>query len=85
MNRNFIQGHPFHLELSPYPLLVSLALLIIRLSGVMTFHGYNYVAFLLSLGIFMTVFGMALWFKDVVREATYQGHHMVQYYARTMV
>src|SRR3954467_15738853 len=33
MNRNFIQGHPFHLvEPSPYPLLVSLALLITTLS-----------------------------------------------------
>jgi hypothetical protein len=76
MNRNFIQGHPFHLvEPSPYPLLVSLALLITTLSGVMTFHGYSNGAFLLSLGFLSAVFGMGLWFKDVVREATYQGDH----------
>jgi cytochrome c oxidase subunit 3 len=78
MNRNFIQGHPYHLvEPSPYPLLVSLALLITTLSGVMTFHGYSNGAFLLSLGFLSTVFGMALWLKDVVREATYQGHHTI--------
>jgi cytochrome c oxidase subunit 3 len=78
MNRNFIQGHPFHLvEPSPYPLLVSLALLITTLSGVMTFHGYSNGAFLLLLGFLSTVLGMALWFKDVVREATYQGHHTI--------
>jgi cytochrome c oxidase subunit 3 len=78
MNRNFIQGHPFHLvEPSPYPLLVSLALLITTLSGVMTFHGYSNGAFLLLLGFLSTVFGMGLWFKDVVREATYQGHHTI--------
>src|SRR3954462_6233107 len=54
MNRNFIQGHPFHLvEPSPYLLLVSLALLITTLSGVMTFHCYSNGAFLLSLGFFI--------------------------------
>src|SRR5690349_15773810 len=54
MIRNFIQGHPFHLvELSPYPLWVSLALLITMLSGVMTFHGYsNEGIFLLLPGFF---------------------------------
>jgi len=62
MNRNFIQGHPFHLvEPSPYPLLVSLALLITTLSGVMTFHGYSNGAFLLSLLCFLsTVFAISL-------------------------
>src|SRR3954466_7841527 len=60
MNRNFIQGHPFHLvESSPYVLLVSLALLITTLSGVMTsIHGYSNGAFLLSLGFFSTVFAV---------------------------
>src|SRR4051812_12401416 len=78
MNRNFIQGHPFHLvQPSPYPLSASLALLITTLSGVMTFLGYSNGAFLLLLGFLSTVLGMALWFKDVVREATYQGHQNI--------
>jgi hypothetical protein len=60
--RNFIQGHPFHLvEPSPYPLLVSLALLITTLSGVMTFHSYSNGAFLLSLLCFLsTVFAVTI-------------------------
>src|SRR4051812_5901544 len=62
MNRNFIQGHPFHLvEPSPYLLLVSLALLITTLSGVMTFHCYSNGAFLLSLLCFLsTVFAVTI-------------------------
>ena len=78
MNRNFIQGHPYHLvEPSPYPLLASMALLITTLSAVMTFHGYSNGVFLLLLGILSTVLSMGLWFKDVIREATYQGHHTI--------
>ena len=62
MIRNFIQGHPFHLvEPSPYLLLVSLALLITTLSGVMTFHCYSNGAFLLSLLCFLsTVFAVTI-------------------------
>jgi len=53
MKRNFIQGHHFHLELSPYLLLVSSALLCTTLSGVMTLHGYsNEGIFLLLPGFF---------------------------------
>src|SRR5690349_1777800 len=71
MNRNFIQGHPFHLELSPYLLLVSSALLYTTLSGVMTFHGYsNEGIFLLLQGFLSIILAMELWFLDVVREAT---------------
>src|SRR4051812_5678792 len=64
MNRNFIQGHPFHLELSPYLLLVSSALLYTTLSGVMTFHGYsNEGIFLLLPGFLSIILAMELWFQ----------------------
>jgi len=74
MNRNFIQGHPYHLvEPSPYPLLVSLALLITTLSGVMTFHCYSNGAFLLSLLCFLsTVFAVTIsliGFRDLLSLA----------------
>ena len=36
----------------------------------------NYGVFLfLCLGLFSTLYGMFLWCRDVVREATFQGHH----------
>src|SRR6184192_710619 len=65
MIRNFIQGHPFHLELSPYLLLVSSALLCTTLSGVMTFHGYsNEGIFFLLPGFFSIILAMELWFHS---------------------
>jgi hypothetical protein len=71
MNRNFIQGHPFHLELSPYLLLVSLALLITTLSGVITFYGYsNEGIFLLLPGFLSIILAMELWFQVIVQRAT---------------
>jgi cytochrome c oxidase subunit 3 len=75
MNRS-VQAHPYHLvEASPWPLAVSFSLLTTTLSGVMTFHGYSNGSFLLALGLVATVSTMALWFKDVTREGTFQGHH----------
>lgn len=41
----------------------------------MTFHGYSNGGFLVILGLIATMFTMALWFKDVSREGTFQGHH----------
>jgi len=71
-----VQAHPYHLvEPSPWPLLVSLALLTTTLSAVMTFHGVSNGPLLLSLGLLSTIFTMALWFISVTREATAEGHH----------
>src|SRR4051812_47115096 len=68
MNRNFIQGHPFHLvEPSPYLLLVSSALLCTTLSGVMTFlyGGYsNEGIYFLLPGFFSIILAMELWFHS---------------------
>lgn len=71
-----VQAHPYHLvEPSPWPLLVSLALLTTTLSAVMTFHGVSNGPLLLSLGLLSTILTMALWFISVTREATAQGNH----------
>jgi cytochrome c oxidase subunit 3 len=71
-----VQAHPYHLvEPSPWPLLVSLALLTTTLSAVMTFHGFSNGPFLLSLGLLSTILTMTLWFISVTREATALGHH----------
>jgi cytochrome c oxidase subunit 3 len=71
-----VQAHPYHLvEPSPWPLLVSLALLTTTLSAVMTFHGFSNGPLLLKLGLLSTILTMSLWFISVTREATAQGHH----------
>lgn len=70
------QAHPFHLvEPSPWPLLTSFALLITTVSAVMTFHGYNLGELFLIIGLISTVSCMGFWFKDVITESTYLGHH----------
>lgn len=75
MNRS-VQAHPFHLvEASPWPFAVSFSLLVVTLSGVMTFQGYSNGLFLLTLGFISLVSTMTLWFKDISREGTFQGHH----------
>ena len=43
-------------------------------------HGYSGGGFSLSLGLFTIVFTMYVWWRDIIREATFEGWHtsMVQ-------
>jgi len=70
------QVHPYHLvEPSPWPLGASVACLILTLGGVMKFHGFIAGDIGLPLGLILVLATMFFWWKDVVIEATYQGHH----------
>jgi len=76
-----IQKHPFHLvDPSPHPMFASLGALTSTVGGVMYFHGYEGSDFVLCLGLGMIIYVMFTWWRDVIREATFQGHHtyMVQ-------
>ena len=77
--RNLFQLFPAHLlENSPWPILVSFSLLSLTLSAVMYMHGYNNGGPLLTLGTILTLYGMALWFRDMITESTFQGAHTKQ-------
>lgn len=79
INRNQFQSFPYHLvDQSPWPILVSFSLLSLTLGAVMYMQGFNYGGQLLSLGFTLTVFGMILWFRDIITEGTYLGHHTIQ-------
>jgi cytochrome c oxidase subunit 3 len=79
INRNQFQFFPYHLvEPSPWPILVSFSLLNLTLGAVMYMQGFTYGGSLLSLGFTLTVFGMILWFRDIITEGTYLGHHTIQ-------
>jgi len=79
INRNQFQSFPYHLvDPSPWPILVSFSLLSLTLGAVMYMQGFTYGGYLLSLGFTLTVFGMILWFRDIITEGTYLGHHTIQ-------
>jgi cytochrome c oxidase subunit 3 len=71
-----IQKHPFHLvDPSPWPLFSSISAFTSTVGGVMYMHGYTGGGSLLSLGMCMIMYSMFAWWRDVVREGTFQGHH----------
>jgi LAGLIDADG endonuclease/Cytochrome c oxidase subunit III len=51
-------------------ILVSFSLLNMTTGAVAYFHGYYLAGYILALGFITTVFGMTLWFKDVITEST---------------
>lgn len=68
--------HPFHLVTpSPWPLLASLGAFLLTLGGVMYMHSYRWGGYVLSFGVFYLLFIAILWWRDVIREATFEGMH----------
>jgi len=66
--------HPFHLvDLSPWPLLSSISALGTTTGLVVWFHEKDY--FLLFIRISLILLIIYQWWRDISREATYQGLH----------
>ena len=73
------QVHPFHLvDPSPWPIVSATGAFAATFGGVMFFHSYQGGIFLLNLGLFIIVFGMFVWWRDVIREGTFEGQHTKQ-------
>ena len=71
-----MRKHPYHLvDPSPWPLLASAACLVTTVGGVMYMHSYTGGGVFLASGIGMIIYSMCVWWRDVIRESTYQGHH----------
>nr|YP_010480563.1 cytochrome c oxidase subunit III [Nasonia vitripennis]ACH81732.1 cytochrome oxidase subunit 3 [Nasonia vitripennis]QVT11045.1 cytochrome c oxidase subunit III [Nasonia vitripennis]UVN15288.1 cytochrome oxidase subunit 3 [Nasonia vitripennis] len=65
---------PFHLvTLSPWPLLLSFNLLILMISLMNLFNNFNYYMLLFSMLLMML--SLYQWWRDVIRESTFQGFH----------
>ena len=66
--------HPYHLvDPSPWPLVGAIAAGVMAAGGVLFMHDYGTLA--LILGAIMVLGTMAVWWRDVIREATFEGHH----------
>lgn len=76
MSNNNIQRHPFHLvDSSPWPFLVGVTSLAITFSFVMYMQCYSFGFYLFTFSFLTLIILSSFWWRDVVREATYQGHH----------
>lgn len=71
-----LQRHPFHLvDPSPWPFVASLAAFSCAIGGVMFMHAYKNGGFTLLVGFLSLLTIMFVWWRDVVRESTLEGHH----------
>lgn len=71
-----VQRHPYHLvDQSPWPLFTGISTFILTTGSVAYMHNYAGGGYIFALGV-LTLIGVAAnWFRDIVREATFQGHH----------
>jgi len=69
-----VPKHPYHLvDPSPWPILGSIAAGLLATGGVLFMHGYGW--WLMAIGFLAVLATMAVWWRDVIREATFEGHH----------
>src|SRR5260370_3479711 len=66
--------HPYHLvDPSPWPIFGALGAGFLTSGGVLYMHGYGWT--LLIIGILSVLAIMAVWWRDVIREAPFQSYH----------
>ena len=71
-----MRKHPYHLvDPSPWPLFAGLAAFVTTIGAVMYFHAYVGGGLVCSFGLLMVLYSMFVWWRDIIREATFEGHH----------
>nr|QWB85849.1 cytochrome c oxidase subunit III [Clytomelegena kabakovi] len=71
------KNHPFHLvEISPWPILGAFGAMATMMGLIKWFHNFNNSLLLLGLGILTLV--MIQWWRDIIRESTFQGIHTLK-------
>lgn len=69
-------NHPFHLvSVSPWPFFSGLSCLCLTGGFVMFCHNIRGGSLVLCLGIFTLIANVISWWRDVIRESTFEGRH----------
>jgi len=78
--------HFWHIvTLSPWPFVLSLSVISLPLGLVTFFQGYFNGLTLFFIGILVIIFIIFLWFRDIIIEGTFEGHHTKQVQASLIV
>lgn len=76
LNSITAQRHAFHLvDPSALPLLTSISALCLTTGSILFFHGYIGGFQATLFGFISVLICFFLWWRDIVRESTYEGHH----------
>ena len=68
--------HRFHIvDASPWPFTTSISLATMLLGVVLYFHSYSNGGLFLFYGLFSLIYSVSLWWRDVIREGTFEGYH----------
>jgi hypothetical protein len=68
--------HQFHIvTVSPWPFFATITAFTALVGAVRYIHGHRGGTFLLLAGLFTMILVMVCWWRDVVREASYQNVH----------
>ena len=60
---------------SPWPFFTSNSIFALVVSLTSYMHGYLYSLFFLFTSLFLVLLCMGLWWRDIIREGTFEGHH----------
>jgi heme/copper-type cytochrome/quinol oxidase subunit 3 len=81
MNNSVIKNYqqsPFHLvDPSPYPILCAFSCFGLMTGMALFMHNFSNGGLLVLFSLSTLLFIMGLWFRDIVREATFEGNHTV--------
>lgn len=75
-NKRYNYSHTYHLlNSSPWPILTSFSLLIIATGLTLWMHFYQNGQLLVILGVVLTSSCVICWWRDTIRESTFEGNH----------
>nr|ARO34962.1 cytochrome c oxidase subunit III [Syrista parreyssii]UGN61581.1 cytochrome c oxidase subunit III [Syrista parreyssii] len=74
-----MNNHPFHMvEKSPWPITASFGMIVLTTGFIKWFHYKYYMMFMI--GLIIMIMSSIQWWRDIIRESTFQGLHSKEVY-----